>query len=146
LRIILSLLKPQAREVIYIPEKAKPLSAAKPKIGYLQESASLYPFLTVREIFLLAARGAGLSRSQLRAGSCSAEKLVSPSISPEESRLSPKHGTKSSFWRGHRRSARPPIFDEPYSGLDPLIMHEIRNLILNLKPRRDYFSVFSSTA
>lgn len=137
LRIILSLLKPQAGKVVYIPEKEKTLASASPKVGYLQESASLYPFLTVREIFLLAARGAGLNRSQAsELVPALADKLgLTEHLSRRIKTLS--KGTVQKVAFGVATVGQPDllIFDEPYSGLDPLIMHEIRNLILELKAR-----------
>ncbi|HQO76584.1 MAG TPA: ABC transporter ATP-binding protein [Candidatus Saccharicenans sp.] len=137
LRIILNLLKPQAGEVIYIPEKAKPLSAANPKIGYLQESASLYPFLTVKEMLLFAARGAGLSRSQAsELVPTLVDKLgLSEHLNRRIKTLS--KGTVQKVAFGVATIGQPDIliFDEPYTGLDPIIMYEIRNLILELKAR-----------
>jgi len=137
LRIILGQLKPQAGEVTYIPEKEKPLPAANPKVGYLQESASLYPFLTVRKIFLLAARGVGLSRSQAaELIPALAEKLgLTEHLSRRIKTLS--KGTIQKVAFGVATVGQPDllIFDEPYTGLDPLIMYEIRNLILELKAR-----------
>jgi ABC-2 type transport system ATP-binding protein len=35
------------------------------------------------------------------------------------------------------------IFDEPYTGLDPIIMYEIRNLIIELKKQRTTIFLFS---
>ena len=137
LRIILNLLKPQAGEVIYIPEKAEPLSAAKPKIGYLQESASLYPFLTVKEMLLFAARGAGLSRSQASELVLAlVDKLgLNEHLNRRIKTLSKGMVQKVAF--GVATIGQPDIliFDEPYTGLDPIIMYEIRNLILELKAR-----------
>ena len=137
LRIILNLLKPEAGEVTYIPEKKQSLPAATPKIGYLQESASLYSFLTVKEMFLFAARGAALSCDE-------ASELV-PSLVDKlgltehlNRRIKTlSKGTLQKVAFGVATIGQPDllIFDEPYTGLDPIIMYEIRNLILELKAR-----------
>ena len=137
LRIILNLLKPEAGEVTYIPEKKQSLPAATPKIGYLQESASLYPFLTVKEMLLFAARGAGLSDSQAsELVPALVDKLgLSEHLNRRIKTLS--KGTVQKVAFGVATIGQPDllIFDEPYTGLDPIIMYEIRNLILELKAR-----------
>jgi len=137
LRIILNLLKPQAGQVIYIPEKTNSLPAANPKIGYLQESASLYPFLTVKEMLLFAARGAGLSRSEAseRVPTLVDKLGLNEHLNRRIKTLS--KGTVQKVAFGVATIGQPDllIFDEPYTGLDPIIMYEIRNLILELKAR-----------
>ncbi|HAR36739.1 MAG TPA: hypothetical protein DCR87_07555 [Acidobacteria bacterium] len=137
LRIILNFLKPQAGRVEYFPEEPASSRRKRLKIGYLQETAALYPFLTVREILFLVARNEGLSRDQAAALAVSqAEKLgLSEHLDRRLKTLS--KGTVQKVALAAATAGQPEflIFDEPYTGLDPIIMYEIRNLILELKAR-----------
>ncbi|MDH7492344.1 MAG: ABC transporter ATP-binding protein [Candidatus Saccharicenans sp.] len=135
LKIILNLLKPQAGRVEYFPEKLENKPGKKLKIGYLQETAALYPFLTVRETLYLVARNERLSRDQaVHLAVSLAEKLgLSEHLDRRLKTLS--KGTVQKVAFGVAAIGQPEflIFDEPYTGLDPIIMYEIRNLILELK-------------
>lgn len=64
LRIILNFLKPQSGRVEYFKDKPENRRQKKLRIGYLQETAALYPFLTVREILCFITRNEGLSRDR----------------------------------------------------------------------------------
>ncbi len=137
LRIILDFLKPQTGRVEYSPAGDKPDRPQKPKIGYLQEMASLYPFLTVRETFNLVARNEGLNRQQSAGLAVSlAEKLqLSEHLDRRIKNLSKGTVQKVAFAVATIGQPEFLVFDEPYTGLDPLIMYDIRNLILELKDR-----------
>ncbi|MGB9907675.1 MAG: ABC transporter ATP-binding protein [Candidatus Saccharicenans sp.] len=135
LKIVLNFLKPQAGRVEYFPEKLENKRGEKLNIGFLQETAALYPFLTVRETLYLVARNERLSRDQAAHLAVSlAEKLgLSEHLDRRLKTLS--KGTVQKVAFGVATIGQPEllIFDEPYTGLDPIIMYEIRNLILELK-------------
>lgn len=137
IRIILDLLKPQAGVVEYFPNKDTLPQKSDLKIGYLQETASLYPFLTVRETWYFVARNEGMSREEAAQLSVSlGEKLgLNEHLDRRIKTLS--KGTVQKVAFGVATIGEPEflIFDEPYTGLDPIIMHEIRNLIFELKKR-----------
>ncbi|MGQ9800233.1 MAG: ABC transporter ATP-binding protein [Candidatus Saccharicenans sp.] len=137
LRIILNLLKPRAGRVEYFAWKPESRRRKKPGIGYLQETAALYPFLTVREILSFVARNEGLSRSQAaRLAVSLAEKLgLGEHLDRRLKTLS--KGTVQKVALAVATIGQPEflVFDEPYTGLDPIIMYEVRNLILELKAR-----------
>lgn len=137
LRIILEFLKPQAGRVEYFPAQEAGVRRKRPKIGYLQEMASLYPFLTVWETFCFVARNEGLTRKQAADLAASlAEKLkLEEHLDRVIKNLS--KGTVQKVAFGVATLGQPEflVFDEPYTGLDPLIMYEIRNLVLELKEK-----------
>ncbi|MDD8030379.1 MAG: ATP-binding cassette domain-containing protein [Acidobacteriota bacterium] len=137
IRIVLDLLKPQAGTVEYFPNKDTQPQKSDLKIGYLQETASLYPFLTVRETLYFVARNEGMSKEKAAQLSVSlGEKLgLNEHLDRRIKTLS--KGTVQKVAFGVATVGEPEflIFDEPYTGLDPIIMHEIRNLIFELKKR-----------
>jgi len=136
LRIILDFLKPRAGLVEYFPGEDSN-HRKRLKIGYLQETASLYPFLTVRETWYLVARNEGLSGQQAAQLAVSlAEKLkLSEHLDREIKNLSKGTVQKVAFGLATIGQPEFMIFDEPYTGLDPLVMSEIRDLTLELKSR-----------
>jgi len=137
LRIMLSFLKPDSGKVEFLTNEEKPEAKKKYKIGYLPETASLYPFLTVQETFYLMARNEGLSQEEARELSfrLAAKLGLSEYLNRRVANLS--KGTRQKVAFGLATIGRPDflLFDEPYTGLDPIIMFEIRNLILELKEK-----------
>jgi ABC-2 type transport system ATP-binding protein len=137
LRIVLDFLKPQAGSLEYFSEKDTGAQKNGLKIGYLQETASLYPFLTVRETLCFVARNEGMNKEQAARLTVSlAEKLgLDENLDRRIKTLS--KGTVQKVAFGVATIGEPDflVFDEPYTGLDPIIMYEIRNLILELKKR-----------
>ncbi|MCX8159756.1 MAG: ATP-binding cassette domain-containing protein [Candidatus Saccharicenans sp.] len=137
LRIILELLKPQAGRVEYFPARKDGVHCQKPRIGYLQETASLYPFLTVRETLYLVARNEGLPKHQASELTVSLAEKLQLGEHLDRSLKNLSKGTVQKVAFGVATIGQPEflVFDEPYTGLDPLIMYEIRNLILELKEK-----------
>ena len=137
LRIMLSFLKRDSGKVEFLTNEEKPEAKKKYKIGYLPETASLYPFLTVQETFYLMARNEGLSQEEARELSfrLAAKLGLSEYLNRRVANLS--KGTRQKVAFGLATIGRPDflLFDEPYTGLDPIIMFEIRNLILELKEK-----------
>lgn len=135
LRIILNFLKPRAGRVEYFKDKPRNRHQKKLHIGYLQETAALYPFLTVREILYFVARNEGLSQDQAAGQAISlAGKLgLSEHLDRRLQNLSKGTIQKVAFAVATIGQPEFLIFDEPYTGLDPIIMYELRNQILELK-------------
>ncbi|HNT01233.1 MAG TPA: ABC transporter ATP-binding protein, partial [Candidatus Saccharicenans sp.] len=118
----------------YSPEE-KNQALASLRLGYLQENASLYPFLTVRETLELVARIDGLSRAEAQEQALDMASTLNLTEYLDNRIKNLSKGTRQKVALGVAASGQPDflIFDEPYTGLDPLIMYEVRNLILKLK-------------
>lgn len=109
-------------------------TAAKSLIGYLPESAPLYPDMTVRDFLLFCAEVRGLSRRERKPA---VEQAISTCFL--ESVAHQLIGTLSKGYRHRTCLAQsilhdPPvlILDEPTDGLDPNQKHEVRQLIARL--------------
>ncbi len=137
LRIILDFLNPRAGRVEYFSGREDRKGERRPKIGYLQEMASLYPFLTVRETFYFVARNEGMSREQAAGLATSLAGKLGLSEHLDRNIKNLSKGTVQKVALGVATIGQPEflVFDEPYTGLDPLIMYEIRSLILELKEK-----------
>ncbi|MBC7361760.1 MAG: ABC transporter ATP-binding protein [Candidatus Aminicenantes bacterium] len=140
LRIILGFIKPDAGVIKCYSRKAKPEQAKQKnnfKFGYLPEMASLYPFMTVREVFEFIAKNERMTKKQ---ASELAEKLahklaLNDHLDKKIKTLSKGILQKVAFGVAIIGENDLLIFDEPYSGLDPLIMRDIRNFILEVKEK-----------
>lgn len=137
IRIILGFLKPDSGRIEYYSPQEKELDLSSLRLGYLQEQASLYPFLTVRETLELVARMDGLSRAEAQEQALDMARTLNLTEYLDSRIKSLSKGTRQKVALGVAASGQPDflIFDEPYTGLDPLIMYEVRNLILKLKAK-----------
>lgn len=140
IRIILGFIKPDAGAIKCYLRKAEPEQAKgknKFKFGYLPEMASLYSFLTVREIFKFMAKNERMTEKQAsELSDMLAFKLgLNDYLDKKLKTLSKGNLQKVAFGMAIIGEPDFLIFDEPYSGLDPLIMRDIRNLILELKEK-----------
>ena len=135
IRIILGFLKPDSGQIEYYSQEEKNQALASLRLGYLQENASLYPFLTVRETLELVARIDGLSRAEAQEQALDMASTLNLTEYLDNRIKNLSKGTRQKVALGVAASGQPDflIFDEPYTGLDPLIMYEVRNLILKLK-------------
>ena len=135
IKIILNFLRPDSGNVEFVPSQQRLRRSKYPDIGYLQELSGLYPFLTPRETFYLVARNKGLTRAE---AASEIERLAEKLTLTEHLDRRLKNLSKGTVQKvalavailGHPDLL---IFDEPFTGLDPIVMHEIRNLILELK-------------
>ena len=137
IRIILGFLKPDSGRIEYYSSQGKEFDLSSLRLGYLQEQASLYPFLTVRETLELVARIDGLSRAEAQEQALDIARTLNLTEYLDSRIKSLSKGTRQKVALGVAASGQPDflIFDEPYTGLDPLIMYEVRNLILKLKAK-----------
>jgi ABC-2 type transport system ATP-binding protein len=139
LRILAGVLRPSAgRVVIAGIDAAREPAAARSKIGYLPESAALYPELRVSEYLRFRAELKGLPRAQIP----SRISTVLRQVRAEE-----LGGVRCAHLsRGYQKRVsladalldEPPILllDEPTAGLDPTQNLETRRLITELGTRR----------
>jgi ABC-2 type transport system ATP-binding protein len=139
LRILAGVLRPSSgRVVIGGIDAATAPAAARAQVGYLPESASLYPELRVNEYLRFRAELKGLQRSRI----ASRIAAVLEQIHAEE--LGDVRCGHLS--RGYRKRVsladalldEPPVLllDEPTAGLDPTQNLETRKLITELGKRR----------
>lgn len=135
IKIILNFLRPEAGEVEFASSNHRKYHGKYPDIGYLQELSGLYPYLTPREILYFVARNKGMDREEAqREVQNLAEKLAfTDHLDRRLKNLSKGTGQKVALAVAILGQPDLLIFDEPFTGLDPIIMHEIRNLILELK-------------
>lgn len=135
IKIILNFLRPEAGAVEFASSNNKQRHDKYPDIGYLQELSGLYPFLTPRETLYFVAKNKGMTKDEAgREIQNLAGKLsISDHLDRRLKNLS--KGTMQKVALAMAILGQPDIliFDEPFTGLDPIIMHEIRNLILELK-------------
>jgi ABC-2 type transport system ATP-binding protein len=135
IKIILNFLRPESGTVEFVTGQQSPQHRQHPDIGYLQELAGLFPFLTPRETLYLVARNKGLTwEESAREIQRLAEKLaLTEHLDRRLKNLS--KGTVQKVALAVAILGQPDllIFDEPFTGLDPIVMHEIRNLIMELK-------------
>jgi len=135
IKIILNFLRPESGTVEFVTGQQSPQRRQHPDIGYLQELAGLFPFLTPRETLYLVARNKGLTwEESAREIQRLAEKLaLTEHLDRRLKNLS--KGTVQKVALAVAILGQPDllIFDEPFTGLDPIVMHEIRNLIMELK-------------
>ncbi len=135
IKIILNFLKPEEGTVEFSSPNHRAGQNKCPDTGYLPELAGLYSFLTPRECLYFMARNSGMSSEEaINEIQNLAEKLnFSEHLDRRLKNLS--KGTVQKVAMAVAILGQPDflVFDEPFTGLDPIIMHEIRNLILELK-------------
>lgn len=135
LRLIIGYLKPDSGSIeIITADKA---SDKNPKIGYLSENPSLYPFLTVREIIDLVLRLNGIKSPEK-------ENLIQEFLKNfgllDYTDLRIKALSKGNLQKLALALAviddpEIIILDEPYTGLDPIAMNDIRHQIIKLQQK-----------
>lgn len=106
-------------------------------IGYLAQDPSVFKRLTVEENILAVL--------QLKAGSVKEQRSHCERLLEELDLMPRRHTLGGSLSGGERRRteiartlATDPTFillDEPFTGIDPLAVHEIQNIVLNLRSR-----------
>ncbi len=137
LRIILDFLKPDEGRVEYFSQNPENRRGGRLKAGYLQETASLYPFLTVRETLRYVARSEGWPGEKANELAVELARKLGLEEHLDRRIKSLSKGTVQKVAFGVATIGEPEIliFDEPYTGLDPVIMYEIRKFILELKKK-----------
>lgn len=135
LRLIIGYLKPDSGSIEIIATGR--ISSESLKIGYLSENPALYPFLTVREILDLVLR---LNRVK----SPEKENLIQEFLKNfglmDYADLRIKALSKGNLQKLALALAviddpEIIILDEPYTGLDPIVMNDIRQQIIKLQQK-----------
>ncbi len=136
LRIILGFLKPDRGKIIIGGEEVRG-KYRKIKLGYLPENPTLYSYLTPYEILSIAGKLKGLKEKFLknRIEEISNKFQISRYIYQRINTLSKGMLQRVAFCLALLDDPELLFFDEPFIGLDPIGMEEIRRYILSLKAK-----------
>jgi ABC-2 type transport system ATP-binding protein len=134
IKVLLNFVQPQGGVVRVLgesPAKAR----VRQRIGYLPETADYYGFLTPMRLLLLYCDMFGIPRREARPRCEHLLELVGLSRQKTERIHTFSKGMKQRVGIAQALLNEPEllILDEPASGLDPLGMREIRNLIIEQK-------------
>ena len=135
IRMIMSILYPD-RGRIAVLGRERALDV-KDRIGYLPEERGLYRKMTVGAILQYIGQLKGLSGAKLTARVDECLKLVGLSDwrNKKVEALSKGMGQKIQFLTTILHEPELVILDEPFSGLDPINMEVLKDIVLDLKQR-----------
>jgi ABC-2 type transport system ATP-binding protein len=143
IRMLLGLIRPTAGEVVLLGE---PLTSGAPgvfgKVGYLVETATSYPNLTVRENLEIQRRLTGSSASAL--ADAMATMRLGDHADRRAGHLSLGNKQRLALARALLHSPEVLLLDEPANALDPAGIVEIRELLRRLARDRGV-TVFMSS-
>jgi ABC-2 type transport system ATP-binding protein len=132
IKLLLGLLRPTSGSISLL-DKRMPDVDTLSKVGYLPEVPSFYPYLTAKETLRFYADLSDLKNSDQRLEEIL--NLVGLSEAKEKRLSEFSKGMLQRVGIAQSLVHDPQIlfYDEPVTGLDPLAIHEMRNLILRLK-------------
>jgi ABC-2 type transport system ATP-binding protein len=132
IKLLLGLLRP-SRGAVSLLETRMPDVAVLEKVGYLPEVPSFYPYLTAKETLKFYADLSNVESSEEKTGKLL--ELVGLSASGDKRLSEFSKGMLQRVGIAQSLIHDPQVlfYDEPVTGLDPLAIHEMRNLILRLK-------------
>src|SRR5262249_38325085 len=109
--------------------------AVRSRIGYLPDTPPLYPEMTVRAYLHFAARLRGMSRDAAARRVPEVEELIEPGDVSADPISSLSHGFRQRVGIAQAIVHRPRllVLDEPITGLDPVQIVEMRELLRSLK-------------
>lgn len=132
-RMILGLLVPNEGNILW---GGKPIDySVSSLIGYLPEERGLYPKLKVREQLIYLARLKGMSKADANKElTYWLERFKIPEYADKKvEELSKGNQQKIQFIAAVIHKPKLLIFDEPFSGLDPVNVELLKNSVLGLK-------------
>lgn len=134
IRIILGFLKPDNGTISLFGETREKEDDFKRKIGYLPESPSIYPFLSGKETLRISAELANIPQNEIDDRINNLVQLFQLDEFYDKKIKSYSKGMMKKLAFALALIADPDllILDEPLTGLDPLVMVEIRNYIKKL--------------
>lgn len=132
IKLILGLLKP-TRGSVSVTGISPSLPEALRKIGYLPEVPYFYKYLTASEILSLYARLSDLDDASNRVKKIIEAVGLSDWSNRRLSEFSKGMLQRIGIAQSLLHDPEILVYDEPVSGLDPLAMQEMRNLLLKLK-------------
>jgi ABC-2 type transport system ATP-binding protein len=133
IKLLLGLLFP-TRGQVRLYDRVLPDLAIMNKVGYLPEIPSFYKYLTVTELLRLYATLSDLSRALLddRAPKVIAQVGLAPHVKKRLGEYSKGMLQRAGLAQALLHDPELLVLDEPVSGLDPLGLKEIRQLLFNL--------------
>ncbi len=144
IKTLLGLLYPSAGECFVFGEKV-PSLASLSKIGYLPEIPYLYKYLTAREILLLYGSVSGISENVLKNRIDEVLEIVKLKTEKDTRLGEFSKGMLQRVGVAQALIHKPQllILDEPFTGLDPIGLKDMRDIILSL--RKEGKTVFFSS-
>ncbi|CAM3649443.1 ABC transporter ATP-binding protein [Mesobacillus zeae] len=142
-RMILGLMDPTAGNITW---NGKPINySTSPLIGYLPEERGLYPKLKVRDQIVYLARLRGMQKKAvLKELEYWLERFKVPEYADKKvEELSKGNQQKIQFVAAVIHKPKLIILDEPFSGLDPVNVEQLKEAVLELKEAGNTI-VFSS--
>jgi ABC-2 type transport system ATP-binding protein len=135
IRMIMSIVMPDAGAVRILGRRSA--ADARDRIGYLPEERGVYPKMTVEEYLVYIARLKGLSLQEatLRARRQLERMELGHALHQRIEELSKGMVQKVQFLAAVLHEPDLLILDEPFSGLDPVSMRFVRELILEHRSR-----------
>ncbi len=133
IKIIMGLLKADNGKIEFDGKELD--DTVRRKIGYLPENPSFYPFLTAREFLYITGMLNDIKKERVKKEieKIANELFFSEFLDRKINTLSKGTLQKVAFAQAFIGDPELSILDEPFSGLDPIVMNEIRNQILDLK-------------
>lgn len=143
IRMLLGLIRPTGGEVTVLGQRVRPGDQAwLGRVGYLVESASAYPNLTVRENLDVQRRLTGAPRAAV--ADAIALMRLEEYADRRAGRLSLGNKQRLSLARALLHAPDVLVLDEPANGLDPAGIVEVRELLRSLADERGV-TVFMSS-
>jgi ABC-2 type transport system ATP-binding protein len=143
IRMLLGLIRPSGGEVSVLGKRILPgETSVLGRIGFLVETATAYPNLTVRENLDIQRRLTGASRSTIE--ETIALLRLEPYADRRAGQLSLGNKQRLSLARALLHTPEVLVLDEPANGLDPAGIVEIRELLRSLATERGV-TVFMSS-
>ncbi len=133
IKIIMGLLKTDKGKIEFNGEEIN--DKTRKKLGYLPETPSFYPYLKVEEFLYIIGKVSGLKDEFIykKIDELSTRLFLKEFLQKPIKTLSKGTLQKVAFCQALIGDPEMIILDEPFSGLDPIVMDEIRNYIFSLK-------------
>lgn len=133
IKIILGLLRQNSGQCLVFGEKIS--SCTKTKIGYLPEAPNFYKFLTALELVVFYARMSGMGAKEAEVAAKNSLEVVGlkDALNRNLSTFSKGMLQRAGLAQAIVHNPELVILDEPNSGLDPIGMNDMANMVLRLK-------------
>jgi len=135
IRMIMDIIKPDTGEILLLGESDP--DRRRDRIGYLPEERGLYRKLKVRELLLYIARLHGMEtrKAQTAAGRWLERFELAAYAEAKNEALSKGMQQKVQIIATIMHEPEAVILDEPFSGLDPVNVDLVKNVMLELRDR-----------